>query len=178
MPKPINVVAVKFPLFAPVLPVSSTLSVSLPLPINVNTPWMPSTIPPSVGVRLPRLTVFAPPPVFTVVIVRKLVLCIFRMSPPEPREMFMKFTPTNVTPAPIPKPVRLDDVNVPMLAVVSPVSSTLIVLMPPEPRVISRKRLLPPVMKTGPAMLLTVPPASGAALPRLNVLFPNEPPVR
>ena len=38
MPKPVKVVAVSVPVFAPVLPVSSTFSVSLPLPVTFTVP--------------------------------------------------------------------------------------------------------------------------------------------
>ena len=36
--KPVNVVAVSVPVLLPVLPVSSTFSVSAPLPVTVNAP--------------------------------------------------------------------------------------------------------------------------------------------
>ena len=56
MPRPVRVVAVSVPTLFTLLPVSSTLSVSRPaLPNRFNGPAMPSTTPPSNGIRLPTL---------------------------------------------------------------------------------------------------------------------------
>ena len=74
MPRPFTVVEVSVPVLPVVLPVSSTFNVSVPLPWIINAPWMLSTIPPSVGSRLPTLIVLAPAPVLTMVLVVTLVL--------------------------------------------------------------------------------------------------------
>ena len=72
----------RVPVFAAVLPVSSTFNTSLPLPATVNAPWILFTTPPTPGARLPTLITVVPAALFT--LAGPPVLTTFTVSLPAP----------------------------------------------------------------------------------------------
>jgi len=53
MPNPVKLSGSRVPVLDAVLPVSSTCSVSWPLPTSVSAPWIASSTPPLDGAKLP-----------------------------------------------------------------------------------------------------------------------------